>query len=413
MTRPWIVPVPTPRLLRLAAIAACAILLSPLPARAQAGLEAGLITQGSVRTMGEYRARFGPDWAPSHEPALAPEPRQIGAQRRYGGRGPAGRAAAPTRLVRPASGAPGRIAGLVYDRTTRAPLGYVTVVLVSTEPQYVVTTLTARTDSAGYYEFPAVEPGRWSLGIVDEGLSLHAAYAPPRSPQVLTVARKQEWAAAPFALGLKTCVEGHTAWGDGYTLFDAPLTIVPYDSTLAVAGGRVNGIGDYSVCDAADDSVMVWMHLRDGRSLGRTTRLAAGAKRRIDFTPEPLDRMEGALLRVRPVLADGTPVPQALVTIVGRRFEQGDRPALVFVREQRSDGDGIAEFRAPFGTYEVLAVNPRQGESGSEHIVVDVSPEAGQPLRILLRGKSSAAEQAALRRSLLERAETSLYAWGQ
>lgn len=419
MTRPWIaLPFPARCRLRLslagmALALAGAPLAAPPPARAQAGIEAATLTQQPIRTLGEYRSRFGPDWSPAHDPALQSEPRELGAQRRYNARGGPRAPAGPARVARPASGAPGRVAGLVYDRTTRVPLAYVTVFLASTEPQYVPTTLTARTDSAGYYEFTAVEPGRWSLGIAAEGLTLHDAYAPPRDPRIVTLARKERFAAPPFALGLKTCVEGHTVWGDGYTLFDAPLTVVPLDSTLAISGGRVNGIGDYALCDSPDDSVMVWMHLRDGRSLGRTTRLVPGARRRVDFRPEPLERMEGAQLRILPVLADGTPVPRAQVTIVGRRFEQGDRPALVFVREQRTDGDGVAEFRAPFGVYEVLAINPREGQTGSERIVVDVSPETTQPLRVVLRGKASAAEQAGLRRSLLERAETSLYAWAQ
>ena len=36
-----------------------------------------------------------------------------------------------------------------------------------------------------------------------------------------------------------------------------------------VSGGDVLrvGLGDFDVCNAPEDSVMVWMHLRDGRSL--------------------------------------------------------------------------------------------------------------------------------------------------
>ena len=55
-------------------------------------------------------------------------------------------------------------------------------------------------------------------------------------------------------------------WSDGYTLYDAPLTVVPYDTTLAATGGLMNGVGDFRICEAPNDSVMVWMHLRDGRS---------------------------------------------------------------------------------------------------------------------------------------------------
>jgi hypothetical protein len=392
MTRPWI------------ALAVCSLVLAPAgTARAQAGAEAALLTSQSARTL-TGSARVGaPEWSPSR--ALpAPAPRTV--------RGARGRQEVVL-YQRTPSGAPGKVAGLVYERGSKLPLANVHVSLVSTEPDYVVVTHTARTDSAGYYEFPAVEPGRWQLSIPADGLTLLGKYAPPRLPQVFTLARKQAVAALPFELGLATCVEGRAAWGDGYVLFDAPITIVPLDTMLAPAGGLANGLGDYRICDAADDSVMVWMHLRDGRSLGYSTRLSPGPGRRIDFKPEPLERMEGAPLRIRTELADGTPVPLARVTVVGRRFGQGDRPALVFVREATSDREGIAEFKAPFGNYEVMAMNPREGQVGSERIVVDLALDATRPLRIRLTGKHSAEAREAMRIALLTRAETALYVWGQ
>ena len=72
------------------------------------------------------------------------------------------------------------------------------------------------------------------------------------------------------------------------------------------------------------------------------------------------------------MLSDGTPVPRAQIIVVGRRFEQGPRPALVFVREEASDAVGVAEFKVPFGNYEVLVMNPRQGQTGSQRMVVDI-----------------------------------------
>jgi len=168
------------------------------------------------------------------------------------------------------------------------------------------------------------------------------------------------------------------------------------------------------VCEAPEDSVMVWMHLRDGRSLGRATRLVAGTRPRIDFTPDPIEKMEGSPLRVLPVLADGTPVPRAQIVVVGRRFEQDPRPALGFVREEASDADGVAEFKVPFGNYEVLVMNPRQGQTGSARMVVDVDQTGRiQPLRVVLTGAKSDDERAALKRSLLLRAEQSLLVWTQ
>jgi hypothetical protein len=250
-----------------------------------------------------------------------------------------GGAAAPPRGIyvvqkpaRPKSKEPGVVAGLVYERGTRAPLAGVIVRLVSTEPQWAVEHLEARTDSAGYYEFKRVDPGAWLLGIVGDRLSTR--YAPPRSPRPVTVAKRDSIAALPFALNRTACVKGHAGWSDGYVLYDAPLTVAPYDSTQFSKTTTMNGVGDFDLCGAPEDSVMVWMHLRDGRSIGWTTRLSAAAEQSIKFNPDPIERMEGLTLRVLPVLNGGIPVPRAQVTGVGRRFEQGDNPALVYVRQR-------------------------------------------------------------------------------
>ena len=389
-------------------LATLSLVLAP---RAQAGLvEAGLITSQSARTLTSQPGVIGPDWGAVRRRAAAnPTAPRPAVRARPGVRGRA--AAAPALLVKAPSGAPGKVAGLVYERGTKVPVGNVTVALVSSDPGYVVTTLTARTDSAGYYEFAKVEPGRWILAIPRDGLAM--TWALPRLPATIQLAKKQAYAAPDIALGRQACVEGHAVWGDGYTLYDAPLTVIPLDTTLAATGGMVNGVGDYKVCEAANDSVMVWMHLRDGRSLGRATRLTPGATRRVEFKPDPIERMEGSAVRVLPVLADGTPVPRAQVFVVGRRFEQGDRPALVFVREDVSNREGVAEFKAPFGNYEVLVINPREGQSGSERMIVDLNQTDQKPLRIVLRGARNEAEREALKIDLFERAETSLYVWGQ
>ena len=176
----------------------------------------------------------------------------------------------------------------------------------------------------------------------------------------------------------------------------------------------MNGVGDFDLCGAPEDSVMVWMHLRDGRSIGRATRLSAAAEKAIKFNPDPIERMEGVTLRVQPVLNGGIPVPRAQVTVVGRRFEQGDRPALVYVRQETADQDGVVEFRVPFGVYEVLVMNPREGQTGRvSRLIVHEDQKGVQPLEVVLRGQSTQAEQRTLRAELLNRAETYLYVWTQ
>jgi len=130
--------------------------------------------------------------------------------------------------------------------------------------------------------------------------------------------------------------------------------------------------------------------------------------------PDPIERMEGVTLRVLPVLNGGIPVPRAQVTVVGRRFEQGDRPALVYVRQETADQDGAIEFRVPFGVYEVLVVNPREGETGRvSRMVIHDNQQGIQPLEVVLRGNSTPAEQRQMRAELLNRAETYLYVWSQ
>ena len=314
--------------------------------------------------------------------------------------------------ARPKSREPGRVAGLVYEQGTKAPLAGVTVRLVSTEPQWAVERLEARTDKAGYYEFPRVDPGAWLLGVVGDRLSTR--YAPPRAPRPVTVGKRDSLAALPFALPRTACVKGHAGWSDGYVLYDAPLTVAPYDSGQFSRTTTMNGVGDFDLCGAPEDSVMVWMHLRDGRSIGRATRLTSAAERTVAFRPDPIERMEGVTLKVLPVLNGGIPVRGAQVTVVGRRFEQGDRPALVYVRQETADQDGAVEFRVPFGVYEVLVVNPREGETGRvSRLIINENQRGVHPLEVVLRGTSTPLEQRQMRAELLDRAETYLYVWSQ
>ena len=311
-------------------------LVRPVPALAQAMIEAAGITSQSATVE-------RPDWAKGD--GSAPATRFIqGAGIANGswfqamgiepggftaiGRGigaPSTRVAAPPpRPARPKSSAPGRVAGLVYESGSRRPVAGVILRMVSTEPQWAVERIEARTDSAGYYEFARVEPGAWLLGVPADHLSTR--YAAPRTPRPVTVAKRDSIAAAPFELHRTACLTGHAGWSDGYVLYDAPLTVAPYDSSQFSATTLMNGLGDFKLCGAPEDSVMVWMHLRDGRSLGRATRLSTVADRSVTFTPDPLEKMEGCLLRVLPVLNDGTPVPRAQVTVVGRNQRRGRGP---------------------------------------------------------------------------------------
>jgi len=383
---------------RIALVAS--ILGAPLTAHAQVVIEASRLAREQAAAMVGQR----PEWARG---ALSgPSTRFLIESGQTFGTEETGR------IVRKKSGAPGRLGGLVYERGTRRPVPYVTVRLTSTEPQYVVEKLEARTDSAGYYEFKTVEPGKWSLLVVAD--RLNPIYAKPRGSQTITVARRQSIAANTFVLSRTACVRGKAAWSDGYVLYDAPITVSPADSSLLSRTGMLDGVGDFNICGAPIDSVMVWMHLRDGRSLGRATRLTEGTVRTMEYRPDAIDNMEGCVLRVLPKLNDGTPVPRAQITVVGRRFEQGARPAVVFVKEALSDQIGEAEFKVPFGVYEVLVVNPREGQTGRvERMVVDTNQKTAQPLRVVLRGASTPAEQGRMRAELLDRAETYLYVWTQ
>jgi hypothetical protein len=397
------------------------LLLAAAPrAHAQAGIEASQLTRQST---GAVR---GPEWAGDEDRPAARfrgrglfggpglEPGQFTRYGLLGGStgGARGAIEQPVRRKRPPSGAPGVVAGLVYERDGQKPVAGVIVVLASTEPEYEPERREARTDAAGYYEFADVEPGRWEVAVAPDRLA--PSYAALRAGPIVTVARRARVAVPPLELARTACASGHAVWSDGYVLYDAPITVAPYDTTLFSGGAMLDGVGDFRLCGAPEDSVMVWMHLRDGRSLGHAVRLSAGGERRVEFRAEPLDRMAGVTLRVLPVLNDGRPVPRAKVTVVGRRFEQADRPALVYVREQSADADGVAEFRVPIGVYWVLVTNPREGAWGRvDRLVVDTSPDGVQPLRVELHGAATARERAAMRSTLLDHAETFLYVWGQ
>ncbi len=94
--------------------------------------------------------------------------------------------APPPPPPRKKSGAPGIVAGLVFERADKRPVAGVNLQLVSTEANFALEKLVARTDSAGYYEFKDVEPGRWYLSVVTD--RLNPKYAPLRAGVYVTVA---------------------------------------------------------------------------------------------------------------------------------------------------------------------------------------------------------------------------------
>jgi len=84
------------------------------------------------------------------------------------------------------------------------------------------------------------------------------------------------------------------------------------------------------------------------------------------------------------------------------------------VRQETADQDGAVEFRVPFGVYEVLVMNPREGETGRvSRLVINEDQKGVHPLEVVLRGTTTPAERRTLRADLLNRAETYLYVWGQ
>src|SRR5262249_42451975 len=172
----------------------------------------------------------------------------------------------PERKPRPVSGAPGSLSGQVLERGTAKPVSGVLLHLVSTEPQYVIETKLARTDSLGRWTISDVEPGRWSLGVDSERLPI--PYACAESARTVVVAKNDALHPAPFTLYRTACVEGHVQWADGYVFSDAPVLVVPRRGGLPVARGRTNGVGDYEICSAPADTAMVWLMLRDGRRIG-------------------------------------------------------------------------------------------------------------------------------------------------
>ena len=363
--------------------------MAPRPARAQAGMEAGAAAGQAA------------DWAKRQKEAgnpTGPTPRVV-----PGARSTGKPVLAPERSVRKKSGAPGTISGQVVERGSRRPVPGVILRLVSTEPQYVVETKLFRTDSAGSYRFLDVEPGTWSLAVDAERMP--TTYAVSEAPRMVKVVKRGALSLEPFALYRTACVQGHVEWADGYVFSAAPVLVAPRNPALPPVKGTVNGVGDYEICSAPADTAMVWLELRDGRRIGRPAMLSVGKSARVDFRPDPVESMPGTTMFLELRTAAGQRVPFGRVVLVGRKYGVAGEPNVVFVRDGTANREGELLGYVPFGTYEFLAWNPRQGEWGRVEQFV-IARGGGEQFQheITLRGTSTAEEQERWRQDLLGRA---------
>jgi hypothetical protein len=384
-----------------------ALLGTPAIARAQAGMEAGAVTSHSA-AWAKHASGTSVGATPAKGTTTTTKTTAAG-----GGKTVSGKAVGsglPERKARPVSGAPGTISGQVIERGTAKPVAGVLLHLVSTEPQYVVETKLARTDSTGAWSITDVEPGRWSLSVDRERLPL--TYASAESARIVSVSKNDLLHTAPLTLYRTACVGGHVQWADGYVFSDAPVLVVPRRAGLPVARGRVNGVGDYEICSAPADTAMVWLMLRDGRRIGSPVSLAVGRASTVDFHPPSEESMPGTLLLLNAKTAAGEKVPFARMLLVGRRLGVAGEPSVVFVRDANANREGEVLTHVPFGTYEILGWNPRQGEWGRVEQLV-VARGAGESFEheVTLRGSSTAEQQTAWRQELLDRADEFQLNW--
>jgi hypothetical protein len=151
---------------------------------------------------------------------------------------------------------------------------------------------------------------------------------------------------------------------------------------------------------------MVWLALRDGRRLGLQARLDPAQPAAVDFRPEPLEALSGTVLHVEARTAAGQTVGKAVVVAVGRRLPVGTEPMMVFAREVVADAGGVADLRLPYGTYEILVMNPREGQHGRlEQFVIARGAPAEVTHTVTVRDSSTPAERDRWRQRLFERAD--------
>jgi hypothetical protein len=173
-------------------------------------------------------------------------------------------------------------------------------------------------------------------------------------------------------------------------------------------------VGRYELCSVPADSAMVWLALRDGRRFGVPVRTDPERPATASFRPDPQEQLRGTLLYVQARMPSGAAVQKAQVVVVGRKLAEGAEPTMVYMREAVTDGGGLAGFRLPYGTYEILVMNPRQGEHGrAEQFVVAHGAPAEVVHEVVLRGTSTEGERTRWRQDLLARAEQFQRLWGE
>jgi hypothetical protein len=323
---------------------------------------------------------------------------------------PTATSAPSTLKKRPRSGAPGEVSGEVLDRGTGKGIASVPVLLISTELEYEVEILDATTDATGKYVFAKVEPGVWTVSV--DPARLTPAYAPRRPIGAIKVEKKQKVTASHILLLNSACVTGTVKWTDGQAATEGLVTIAPVDTTQYAIADEISERGEFSFCAAPPGSAMVWLDLNDGRQLGYGTRLVVQDTTRLDFAAPPWNQVKTTRLWIRAVTEDGQNVGFAEVVVLGRRPAQGDRPALVYLKGETADRQGLADFELPVGAYEVLVMNPREGQWGRQK-GLEITPVAPAQLthEIVVKGTSTEAQREDLRAGLYDRADWLLYVW--
>ena len=109
----------------------------------------------------------------------------------------------------------------------------------------------------------------------------------------------------------------------------------------------------------------------------------------------------------------GTGVGYSEILIVGRSPGIADRPAMVYARLEVSDRQGFVEFYLPYGVYDVLALNPREGQFGRiNNLQVTPQNQSRASHDIVIRGESSEREREKMYDRMLDRADFFKYNWG-